>query len=265
MDQATQATRQILDKRIFGKAGAEILIEEFLEGEETSIHALTDGQDFLLLPSSQDHKRAYDGDLGPNTGGMGAYAPAPAATPDLLARIGSDIFKPLLAQMRHRGIRYRGVLYGGLMLTPDGPKVLEFNCRFGDPETQVLMPLLQTPLLDLILAVLECRIGSAKLQTKIGSAVTVVLAAQGYPNKPVLGTAITGLRNERETDCAVFHAGTSKQNGNIVVSGGRVLSATGWGEDFEKARQKAYRLADSLRFDGVHFRTDIGHRRMSLG
>jgi len=260
--EAEGTIREMLDEGAFGEAGRSILIEEFLDGQEASIHAVTDGQDYVLFPSSQDHKRVGDGDTGPNTGGMGAYAPAPVVTPDLLREVESTVFQPLLNGLRQRGLCYRGVLYGGLMLTSSGPKVLEFNCRFGDPETQVILPLLETPLLDVIMASIHGGIGSLDLSFRKGSTMTVVLASKGYPTSPRIGDPITGLDQVTDPNQIVFHAGTHRENGQITSSGGRVLSVTGWGEGLEQARDEAYRGLCSLHLEGGHFRRDIGHRAL---
>jgi len=260
--EAEAALTAMMEDKIFGESGSEVLIEEFLDGEEASIHAVTDGRDYVLLPSSQDHKRVGEGDQGPNTGGMGAYAPAPAVTPDILATVEASVFRPLLQTLRARGIAYRGVLYGGLMLTSRGPKVLEFNCRFGDPETEVLIPLLETPLLDLLLATVESRLGTLQLRIRPASALTVVLAAPGYPDKPVTGQSIHGLEGPVREGAAVFHAGTKAGPGGAVASGGRVLAVTGTGPTLPEARALAYQTLEGIRFEGAHYRRDIGHRAL---
>jgi phosphoribosylamine---glycine ligase len=260
---AADALRAMMRDRAFGDAGASVLLEEFLEGQEASLHALCDGTTFALLPTAQDHKRVGDGDRGPNTGGMGAYAPAPAVTPALREHIGATIFEPLLREFKTRGMDYRGVLYAGLMLTPAGPKVLEFNCRFGDPETQVLLPLLETPLLDLLLAVVHGRLAAAPPAFQSGAAITVVLAAPGYPAAPELGGPIGGLDTPLEAGQMLFHAGTARRGADTVTTGGRVLCATGTGPDLPAARARAYALAQQIRFPGMHYRRDIGHRALA--
>lgn len=261
--QADAALRAIMEDKIFGAAGGQVLVEEFLDGEEASIHAVTDGRDYILLPSSQDHKRVGEGDTGPNTGGMGAYSPAPAVTPELLATIRSIIFDPLLHVLRARGIDYRGVLYGGLMLTAAGPKVLEFNCRLGDPETEVLIPLLETPLLDLLLATVQRKLSGFPLRVRPAHALTVVLAAPGYPDQPVTGQTISGLDRPLAEDTMVFHAGTrALADGTIQTSGGRVLAVTGTGPNLAAARDRAYQALEPIQFSGRHFRRDIGHRAL---
>jgi phosphoribosylamine--glycine ligase len=261
--EAEAALTSIMDTKVFGTSGDEVIIEEFLDGEEASIHAVTDGRDYVLLPSSQDHKRVYDGDQGPNTGGMGAYAPAPVVTPEILALVEEIVFRPLLRTLRTRGIDYRGVLYGGLMLTARGPKVLEFNCRFGDPETEVLIPLLETPLLDLLLATVEQRLGGFSLRIKPASALTVVLAAPGYPELPVTGQIIDGLEQAPPAGAEIFHAGTTARHGSILTSGGRVLAVTGTGPVLSAARDLAYQALAAIRFEGAQHRRDIGHRALA--
>ncbi|MEM9445629.1 MAG: phosphoribosylamine--glycine ligase [Verrucomicrobiota bacterium] len=260
LDQALAAIQQIMDDKSFSDAGSKVVIEEFLTGQEASIHAFTDGQTYQLLPTSQDHKRIFDHDQGPNTGGMGAYAPAPLVTPEILNTIKETIFKPLLAQFQKDGIDYKGVLYGGLMIEDSKPKVLEFNCRFGDPETQVLLPLLETPLLDLILAVIDETLDKYKIKIKNDSAVTIVSASQGYPEQPRTGDSITGLETNQSNEEIIFHAGTKKENDQVVTAGGRVLACTALGQDFMSAREKAYKLNKTIQFDGRQYRNDIGQK-----
>jgi phosphoribosylamine--glycine ligase len=236
------------------------LIEEFLEGEELSVHAITDGKNLVILPGAQDHKRVGEGDTGLNTGGMGAYAPAPKATPKLLREVKEKVLQPTLAGLAKRKIEYRGVLYAGLMLTQDGPKVLEFNARFGDPETEVLLPLLETPLWDLLGAAADGDLGRLSVKSGSGAAMTVVLAAPGYPVQPVLGQEIRF--GKEMPDSAVFHAGTKSEGGGIKVAGGRVMAVTGWGKDLAGARGRAYAAVRGICFEGMHFRRDIGHRAL---
>ena len=226
--EAGQAIREMMEARVFGEAGTRVLVEEFLVGEELSLHAVTDGKNLVLLPSAQDHKRVGEGDTGLNTGGMGAYAPAPRATPELLGEVEEKILRPTLAGLNQLGIDYRGVLYAGLMLTAEGPKVLEYNCRFGDPETEVLLPLLGSPLWDLLVAAAEGDLGRVKVQSGSGAAMTVVMAAEGYPAKPVLGQRIQW--GEETLGTAIFHAGTQEGKGGVEVAGGQVLAVTGWGK-----------------------------------
>ena len=259
-EQARSAIHEMMTDRVFGEAGSTVLIEEFLEGEELSVHAITDGKNLVILPGAQDHKRVGEGDTGLNTGGMGAYAPAPKATPELLREVKEKILEPTLAGLAKRKIEYRGVLYAGLMLTKDGPKVLEFNARFGDPETEVLLPLLETPLWDLLGAAAEGDLGKVSVQSSSGAAMTIVLAAPGYPVHPVLGQEIR--IGETMPDSAVFHAGTKLEGASIKTAGGRVMAVTGWGKDLAGARERAYAAVGEICFEGMHFRRDIGHRAL---
>jgi phosphoribosylamine--glycine ligase len=261
--EAAQAIRQMMADRLFGEAGARVLIEEFLDGEELSIHAVTDGKNLVILPGAQDHKRVGEGDTGPNTGGMGAYAPAPKATPDLLQEVKERILVPTLQGLADLGIEYRGVLYAGLMLTRSGPKVLEYNCRFGDPETQVLLPLIETPLWDLLGAAADGNLSGLPLKIRSGAAMTVVLAAPGYPAAPVLGQSIR--IGPAQPDSQLFHAGTKTGPKGVEVAGGRVLAATGWGKDLGTAKKRAYALAAEVSFAGMQVRRDIGHRALGEG
>ncbi len=247
----------------FGSAGNFVVVEECLIGEEVSVLALTDGLTIRPLLPAQDHKRIGNGDTGENTGGMGAYAPAPIATAQLMARIQTEVLERAIAGLKSRGIDYRGVLYAGLMIAPDGDfKVLEFNCRFGDPETQVILPLLETPLEELILACVQQRLGEMPpIAWKPGSAATVVAASGGYPGKYDTGKVITGIKEAEAPGVTVFHAGTKlNQQQEIVTDGGRVLNVTGIGENFQQAIAQAYTGIKSIQFQGVYYRQDIGHR-----
>ncbi|MBE9111899.1 phosphoribosylamine--glycine ligase, partial [Nodosilinea sp. LEGE 07298] len=223
LEDATQAVSDAFRGR-FGEAGRQIVIEEYITGQEASVLAVTDGQTIRPLVPAQDHKTIGEGDTGPNTGGMGAYAPTPVVTPELMARVQSEVLEPAIAALRHRGIDYRGVLYAGLMITPSGdPKVIEFNCRFGDPETQAVLPLLETPLDEVILACIEGRLDALELQWKPGAAACVVVAAEGYPGSYPKGMEIFGFEEAAATQALVFHAGTRRQGDSIVADGGRVL------------------------------------------
>lgn len=247
----------------FGSAGNFVVVEECLIGQEVSVLALTDGLSIRPLLPAQDHKRIGEGDTGDNTGGMGAYAPAPIATPELMRRIQTEVLERAIACLRSRGIDYRGVLYAGLMIAPDGDlKVLEFNCRFGDPETQVILPLLDTPLEELILACVQQRLGEMPpIAWKQGAAATVVAASGGYPGEYAKGKVITGIKEAEAAGVTVFHAGTKlNQQQQIVTDGGRVLNVTGLGENFEQAIAQAYTGIKSLEFEGIYYRKDIGHR-----
>ncbi|MCC6737912.1 MAG: phosphoribosylamine--glycine ligase [Planctomycetia bacterium] len=247
--------------RVFGKAGDRVVIEEFLTGEEASVLALTDGQTIAMLESAQDHKRINDGDEGPNTGGMGAYSPAPVFTDEIAATTAREIFVPLVHAMREERRPYKGVLYAGLMLTRSGPRVLEINARFGDPETQPLMVRLKTDLLDLIDAVIDGKLAQADLEWDPDPAVCVVAASGGYPGDFRKGLEIQGLdAASKVPGVHVFHAGTTAKGGKILTSGGRVLGVTATGTTHAAARDTAYRAMSAIRFDGIHFRRDIGLR-----
>jgi len=251
----------------FGIAGQRVVVEECLTGQEVSVLALTDGLSVRLLLPAQDHKRIGEADTGANTGGMGAYAPVPIVTPELLDRIQQDILEPVVATLRARGIDYRGVLYAGLMITPSGePKVIEFNCRFGDPETQAILPLLATPLASLLLACSEQRLAAAPpIKWKPGVAVCVVTAAQGYPGAYAKGQAIAGIGQAEGPNVAVFHAGTKLQGQQLVTDGGRVLGVTAWGENFEQAIARSYAAVEVILYEGKYYRQDIGYRVKTVG
>ncbi|BAY08118.1 phosphoribosylamine--glycine ligase [Calothrix sp. NIES-2098] len=247
----------------FGSAGEFVVIEECLIGQEVSVLALTDGLTIRPLLPAQDHKRIGEGDTGENTGGMGAYAPAPIATPEIMARVQTEVLERAIATLKAKGIDYRGVLYAGLMIAPNGDfKVLEFNCRFGDPETQVILPLLETPLEELILACIEQRLGEMPaIAWKKGAAATVVAAAGGYPGAYEKGHVIIGTEQATATGVTVFHAGTKlNEQKEVVTDGGRVLNVTGIGEDFAQAIAQAYAGIQSIHFQGMYYRRDIGHR-----
>jgi phosphoribosylamine--glycine ligase len=239
-----------------------VLIEEFLEGQEVSVHALTDGCSYRLLPAAQDHKRVGEGDTGPNTGGMGAYAPAPTYTSTIDLATRQTIIEPVLQALAQEGIDYRGVLYAGLMLTAQGPKVLEFNVRFGDPETQVLLPLLQTSLVDVALAVHGQKLDQCPFSISDGAALGVVLAAANYPSEPQVGDVIHFPEVLPQDAGCIFHSGTKTKEGRCVTAGGRVLTATAWGSNLKEASRRAYALTSQLSFSGMHFRKDIGRRAL---
>ncbi len=247
----------------FGSAGKFVLVEECLTGQEVSVLALTDGLTIRPLLPAQDHKRVGEGDTGENTGGMGAYAPAPLVTPDMMAKIEKEVLLRAIATLQKRGIDYRGILYAGLMVTPQGEfKVLEFNCRFGDPETQAILPLLETPLEDLLLACTEQRLGEVPaISWKSGAACCVVASAGGYPGNYTKGQAISGIEAAQALDKSyVFQAGTKKLQQQLVTDGGRVLGVTGIGENFERAITQAYTAIKYIHFEGMYYRRDIGHR-----
>ena len=257
-EEAEAALHRIMVERAFGAAGDQVVIEERLTGREVSIFAFTDGDRVLLMPPAQDYKRAYDHDQGPNTGGMGAYAPVPWLPPETLAEIERTILQPTVRGMQRRGTPYVGVLYAGLMITPDGPRVLEFNCRFGDPEAQVILPLLESDLVDVLVACLDGCLDRVRLAWKDAAAVTVVLASGGYPGAYRTGYPITGLEAAAAMpDVLLFHAGTARRNGTIVTHGGRVLNVTGLGPTLADARTRAYAAISHIHFEEMHYRRDI--------
>ena len=260
---AEEAIDEILVRKTFGEAGKKLVIEEFLEGEEASFMVLTDGEHILPLASSQDHKRLCDHDQGPNTGGMGAYSPAPAVTPAIHERIVSDILRPLLAGLKRLGIRYRGVIYVGLMITQAGPKVLEFNARFGDPECQPIMMRLKSDLIPLLEATIEGKLDQVQAEWSEDSAVCVVLCAGGYPGAYEKGKEISGLNKLKDwTDGFVFHAGTTLHNNRWFTTGGRVLGVTAHGKKITDAVREVYRAVGQISWEGMHYRRDIAHRAL---
>ncbi|MBI4787416.1 MAG: phosphoribosylamine--glycine ligase [Chloroflexi bacterium] len=254
--EAEAALRRIMVAREFGAAGAEVVIEERLQGEEVSLLAFSDGVTVSPMPPARDHKRLRDGDTGPNTGGMGAYAPAPLCPPDMVVEFTRTILQPTVDGMRAEGVPFVGVLYAGLILTRDGVRVLEFNCRFGDPETQPLMLLLESDLLEIADACASGRLANIEIKWKAGAAACVVLASEGYPEKAITGRAISGLENPL-TNAVVFHAGTRLENGRVVTAGGRVLGVTGCGDSLEHAIRRAYAVVGAVRFEGMQYRRDI--------
>ena len=260
-DEAADAIRSMLVDAVFGSAGAQVLIEEFLAGEEASILALVDGEHAVLLPPSQDHKRVFNADQGPNTGGMGAYSPAPVVTPDLLPAIKEQVILPVVRELKRRGIVYKGVLYAGLMIGPKGLFVLEFNARFGDPETEAVLPRIGGDLIPALEACIDGTLTDDLVQVRPEAAATVILAAGGYPGPYRKGLPISGLEQAGAVaDAIVFHAGTALNDGQVVTAGGRVLAVTALGADLRAAVGRAYEAAAKIRFDGVHYRTDIAHR-----
>ncbi|HOE60405.1 MAG TPA: phosphoribosylamine--glycine ligase [Kiritimatiellia bacterium] len=261
--EAEAALVSMLEEAVFGKAGAEVLIEEFLEGEEASILALVDGEHAVLLPSSQDHKRVSDGDQGPNTGGMGAYSPAPVVTPELLPVIRDTVILPVVRELKRRGIVYKGVLYAGLMIGPQGIRVLEFNARFGDPETQAVLPRLGGDLIPALEACINGTLSDSLLTVRPEAAATVILASGGYPGAYRKGLPVTGLDQAAALDdVLLFHAGTALRDGQIVTAGGRVLAVTALGTGLRAAVGRAYEAVGKIHFEGLHFRTDIAHRAL---
>jgi phosphoribosylamine--glycine ligase len=255
------AAEKIMCDKIFGPAGDRIIVEDKLLGEEASILAFVDGRNIYIMESSQDHKAIGDGDTGPNTGGMGAYSPAPAVTEHLMNQITREILVPTVDGMNRSGAPYKGVLYAGLMLTAGGPRVLEFNVRFGDPETQPILMRLKSDLLEVLLAVCDGTLDEVNLEWDPRPAVCVVMASGGYPGDYQKGNTITGLHEAGKLDdVMVFHAGTRQQDGEIVTSGGRVLGVTALGRTIADAKARAYRAVDEIHFDGVYFRRDIADK-----
>ena len=248
----------------FGAAGAEVVIEEYLQGEEASFFALVDGKHALPLGAAQDHKRAFDGDTGPNTGGMGAYSPAPVMTPELSERVVAEIIRPTVAGMAARGTPYKGVLFAGLMITAEGPKLIEYNVRFGDPECQVLMMRLKSDLLAALLATVDGVLGSFDLRWHDDAALTVVLAANGYPGTPVKGTEIRGVEEAAKVpDVEIFHAGTRRDDTRLIASGGRVLNVAARGRTVSEARDRAYEAISRIDWPEGFHRSDIGWRAIA--
>jgi phosphoribosylamine--glycine ligase len=261
--EAERAIAEIMEQKVFGAAGGQVVIEECLRGDELSVMALVDGQSFRMLAAAQDHKRALDGDRGPNTGGMGAYSPTPLLDEKFQGQV-AEIFRRTLAGLQAEGIEYRGVLYAGLMITDCGPHVLEFNCRFGDPETQVVLPRMDFDLVEAAEATINGSVSRLSLAWKSDAAVCVVMAAGGYPGEYRRGQAIAGLKEAAKSDkVCVFHAGTRRNaSGQMVTDGGRVLGITALGESIETAARRAYEAVQQIHFDGAHFRRDIAARAM---
>jgi phosphoribosylamine---glycine ligase len=261
IEEAERAVTEIMEQRVFGAAGQRVVIEECLQGDEVSVMALVDGQSFRVLAAAQDHKRVLDGDRGPNTGGMGAYSPTPLLDEKLQGQV-DEIFRRTLAGLQAEGIEYRGVLYAGLMLTERGPQVLEFNCRFGDPETQVVVPRMDFDLVEAAEATIDGSLSRLPLAWKSAAAVCVVMAAGGYPGEYSRGQTIGGLKEAAKSDkVCVFHAGTRRNaSGQMVTDGGRVLGVTALGENIETAARRAYAVVQQIHFDGAHFRRDIAAR-----
>ncbi len=263
-EQAVAAVRQIMERRVFAEAGDTVVIEERLVGQELSVLALVDGEHIFVLDPAQDHKQVGEGDTGPNTGGMGAYCPTPLATEKVMAQIEREILVPTVDALRREGVRYMGVLYAGLMLTAGGPKVLEFNCRFGDPEVQPLLMRLRGDLVQIMSATAEGRLNEVDLSWDPRCCCCVVMASGGYPGSYEKGKPISGLADARAlAGVEVFHAGTTSRNGEMLTAGGRVLNVCAMGDDLCSARQKANEACEKIRFDGAFWRRDIGFRVMS--
>ncbi len=261
--EAEKAVKEMLEEGAFSGAGKKIVVEEFLEGEEASILCFTDGKTIVPMESSQDHKRIFDGDKGPNTGGMGAYSPAPVITKKLLSEIRSDILEPTIKAMEKEGCPYKGVLYAGIMVTKEGPKVLEYNARFGDPETQAVLPRLTTDLVDIMDAIIDNRLSQQMIEWNKHCAVCVVISSGGYPGKYKTGYTIEGLEEAKKLkDVSLFHAGTSLAGCDVVTSGGRVLGVTALGETIRSAVDNAYKAVSKISFTDMYFRKDIGFRAL---
>jgi phosphoribosylamine--glycine ligase len=261
-DSARTALQEFFIDRRFGDAGETVVMEEYLEGEELSVLALCDGERVLPMAPAQDYKRIFDGDEGPNTGGMGSYSPVPGIDPETVAEIAATFHEPVIAKLRERGVPYRGVLYAGLMMTADGPRALEFNCRFGDPETQAVLPRLRTDLLDVLeRCAREGGLEGVELDWSNNWAVTVVMASAGYPESASKGDVIAGLDRAAEVEgVEITHAGTGRRDGELVTAGGRVLNFTGLGSSADQARRRAYEAIEQVELDGAQYRTDIAAR-----
>ena len=260
-EEAEEAIDSILVKKIFGSSGEKIVLEDCLEGEEASILVISDGKIIIPLVSSQDHKRIFDGDKGPNTGGMGAYSPAPVVSGKIFDEIIESVFKSLIEGFSKEGKLYKGVLYGGLMITKDGPFVLEFNVRFGDPETQAVLPRLKSDLVEVMLACIDGTLHKVNLEWDERPSLCVVAASKGYPGSYEKNKEIQGLDEVKNMkDILVFHAGTTSKNGKIFTNGGRVLSVTGFGKDIKSAKDNAYKGIENIKFDGIYYRKDTGDK-----
>jgi phosphoribosylamine--glycine ligase len=261
---AKSAIEEMMQQGRFGEAGRRIVVEEFLHGSECSLHALVDGKNYRMLETARDHKRAFDGDKGPNTGGMGAFSPANNWSRELETQFDQKIMQPLLRGLQEKGVEFRGLLFPGLMIAGDGARVLEFNCRFGDPETQAILPRMKSDLLPLLEATIDGQIDQHTIMWDERASVTVVLASGGYPDKYETGKPISGLDEVAKlNDVQVFHAGMKRTNGEIVTAGGRVLAVTALGSTLEAARTSAYAAVSRIHFDGCHYRRDIALTRSS--
>ena len=262
---ALSTINKMMVEKTFGQAGSRVVVEDFLEGEEITILAFTDGETISSMVSSQDHKKIFDGDRGPNTGGMGAYAPTTIVDDRMMKRINDEILEPTVAGLEREGRTFKGILYAGLMITDRGPKVMEFNCRFGDPETQVVLPLLKSDLAEIFSSIVDGELSLQEVEWNDNFAVCVVLASAGYPGKYERDKEISGLNRAKQMeDVLIFHAGTRKQGGRIFTNGGRVLGVTATDRSMEKAIQKAYSAVDKIEFEGMQYRKDIGHRAVRV-
>ena len=264
VDEAIDALRLIMKDRAFGDAGNRAIVEECLKGEEASFMVFTDGKTIVPMVSSQDHKRVFDDDKGPNTGGMGAYSPAPVITKELESVVMDTIMRPTIEGLRSEGIKYKGILYAGLMIDDGNPYVLEFNCRLGDPETQPVLLRLDTDLVDICMAIADEKLSDVNIEWKDEASVCVVLASGGYPGKYEKGKVISGLNDVKKMDdVVVFHAGTAFNNNEIITNGGRVLGVTALGKDIKTAKDRAYEAVKKIHFDGMHYRKDISDKALN--
>ena len=263
-DEAKRCVTEIMIDKVFGEAGERLVIEEFLQGEEVTVMALTDGERIIPMVSAQDHKRIYDDNKGPNTGGMGAYAPTNVIPEKMMKRIVEEILEPTIAGLADMGRLYKGVLYTGIIVTPRGPKVLEYNCRFGDPETQAVLPLLESDLVEIFLDIADGYLNIDEIKWKDKFSICVVLASRGYPESAEKGILISGLDNPDKGHCQVFHAGTTQIGDKIVTNGGRVLGVTATDVTLKGAIHKAYECVSKINFDGMQYRRDIGMRAVKV-
>ena len=260
VEEAEQGVKSMMLDKVFKESGSRVVIEECMVGREVTCLCFTDGKTILPMPASQDHKRAFDGDMGPNTGGMGAFAPSPLMNPALMETVRKTILEPTLSALKGEGICFKGVLYVGLMLTQEGPKVVEYNARFGDPETQVVLPLMESDLMEAFIACREGTLDQADVRFGSGAAACVVLASGGYPVKYETGKPIEGIQQAEENGAIVFHAGTRMTDGQLVTAGGRVLNVSCVADSLPQAVQAAYSAMKPIHFEGMHFRTDIGNK-----
>jgi phosphoribosylamine---glycine ligase len=262
--EAKTSVENIMVEKVFGQAGERLVVEEFLDGEEVTVMALTDGERVIPMVSAQDHKRIFDSDKGPNTGGMGAYAPTHVISEKMMKRIVEEILEPTIHGLADMGRLYKGVLYTGLIVTDRGPKVLEYNCRFGDPETQAVLPLLETDLVEIFSDIADGYLNIDEIKWKDQSCVCVVIASRGYPDTHENGVVIEGLDKLKGKDCHVFHAGTARNDNNIVTNGGRVLGVTTVDHTLKGAISKVYDIIQHINFDGMQYRHDIGMRAVKV-
>jgi len=261
-EEGTAIVHQIMGERIFGAAGSRIVVEECLIGTEVTVMAFTDGKTIIPMLPSQDHKQVNDGDRGPNTGGMGAYCPTRIVDEQMMLMIREQILEPAVYGLEKEGRRYKGILYAGLMITPVGPKVIEFNCRFGDPETQAVLPLLKSDLADIFIAIVDGNLSIVEPVWKAGAAVCVIMSSKGYPGKPEIGKVISGIRTYRENHAYLFHSGTRRENNTWYTDGGRVLGVTAVNADIRSAVKAAYMTVEKIQFEGAHFRRDIAYQAL---